>query len=196
MRKLTILVDMDDVLENLVERWVDTLNERYGTSVAYGDVTTWDIASIFPSLTKEQVFSPLYDDAFWQTLSTLPKSAENLRRLIDDGHTVRIVTASYYETLPSKMDWLFKHYPYLDWNDVIVAHDKKLICGDVLIDDAIHNLEGGKYEKILFSRPYNLGYDARSNGMNRVHGWDDIYEVIQRIANAQYAGANLVYQIM
>jgi hypothetical protein len=37
MRKLTILVDMDDVLNNLIERWVEELNILSGTSVAYED---------------------------------------------------------------------------------------------------------------------------------------------------------------
>ena len=34
MKKLTILVDMDDVLENLVECWVDELNKKCGSSLA------------------------------------------------------------------------------------------------------------------------------------------------------------------
>lgn len=33
MKKLTILVDMDDVLENLVECWVDELNKKCGSSL-------------------------------------------------------------------------------------------------------------------------------------------------------------------
>ena len=33
MKKLTILVDMDDVLENLVECWVNELNKKCGSSL-------------------------------------------------------------------------------------------------------------------------------------------------------------------
>lgn len=47
MKKLTILVDMDDVLENLVECWVNELNKKCGSSLceeAAGmvRVETWD----------------------------------------------------------------------------------------------------------------------------------------------------------
>ena len=34
----------------------------------------------------------------------------------------------------------------LTWDQVIVTSRKQLIRGDVLIDDGIHNLEGGQYK--------------------------------------------------
>lgn len=38
MNKLTVLVDMDDTLENLCATWVEYLNERHGTNVHIDDV--------------------------------------------------------------------------------------------------------------------------------------------------------------
>lgn len=58
MKKLTILVDMDDVLENLVECWVDELNKKCGSSLCEEDITDWRIAKFFPSLTMK-ISSPL-----------------------------------------------------------------------------------------------------------------------------------------
>ena len=181
MRKLTILVDMDDVLNNLIERWVEELNILSGTSVAYEDITDWDITLFYPTLTTEQTYSPLQSSEFWSSLSTLPGSVETLKRLMDDGHTIRIVTASHYKDLATKMEWLFKYYPFLGWNSVIVAHDKKLIQGDILIDDAPHNLVGGSYNKILFSSPHNLEYDATANDMSRVNNWAEVYATTQEL---------------
>ena len=182
MRKLTILVDMDDVLNNLCQRWVEELNARHNTTVAYADINDWDICKAFQGIAEQDVFAPLFEDAFWETLSPLPKSVEILHQLIADGHTVKVVTASYFETVPAKMKWLFRKYPFLTWDDVIVAKDKQMIHGDVLIDDAPHNLEGGDYEKILFSQPHNKGYDATMNNMWRVSGWEEISGVISAIA--------------
>lgn len=59
MRHLTILVDMDDTIENLAEAWVDYLNARHQTSTSLSDITDWDISKAFPTLTKEQVYFPL-----------------------------------------------------------------------------------------------------------------------------------------
>ena len=48
----------------------------------------------------------------------------------------------------------------------------------MLIDDGIHNLEGGAYKKILFTAAHNRDYDAEAHGMTRVHGWDEIVGII------------------
>lgn len=53
MKKLTILFDADDTVENLSDCWIAMLNERYGTSVTPEDVHGWDISLAFPTLTKE-----------------------------------------------------------------------------------------------------------------------------------------------
>ena len=51
----------------------------------------------------------------------------------------------------------------------------------MLIDDGIHNLEGGDYRKILFTAPHNRFYDAEANGMTRVNTWEEIVEIIDRM---------------
>lgn len=59
MTRLRILFDADDVAETLLEGWVRTLNERYGTTTLVEDVTDWDISKAFPTLTKQQIYGVL-----------------------------------------------------------------------------------------------------------------------------------------
>ena len=73
---------------------------------------------------------------------------------------------------------LFHYFPFLSWNQVIITGRKQMIRGDVLIDDGIHNLEGGNYRKILFTAPHNRFYDAEANGMIRVHTWEEVVRII------------------
>ncbi len=189
MRHLTILVDMDDVLEHLLSAWILALNERHGLSVQLDDVTDWDVSLSFPTLTKQQVFAPLCRDDFWRTVQPIDGAADTLQKLISDGHTVYIVTSSRYENLQAKMnDALFQYFPFLKWSDVIITMHKQLIRGDVLIDDGVHNLEGGDYFKILMDMPHNRNYNAEKNGMHRVKSWDEIYELITQYAAS---GANV-----
>jgi 5'(3')-deoxyribonucleotidase len=101
--------------------------------------------------------------------------------MITDGHEVFIVTAaSVYQTLPAKMDWFFGHYPYLGWENIVIAHRKQIVQGDVLIDDGVHNLVGGDYFKLLYDCPNNRAYDAGGNGMVRVYSLKEAYEVINK----------------
>ena len=167
MRHLTILVDMDDTIENLAEAWVAYLNARHQTSTNLSDITDWDISKAFPTLTKEQVYAPLFEDAFWSWVKPMEGASEALQKLIADGHQV-----------------LFHYFPFLTWNDVIITAHKQLIKGDVLIDDGIHNLEGGDYFKILMTAPHNRCYDADKNRMYRVTSWSETYSVIQALACA------------
>lgn len=179
MKKLTILVDLDDTIEGLLQAWVDWLNEHYGTSVKRDDVTEWEVSSFFPELTKEQVYEPLCQEDFWKTVKPFDGAAEYLQKLKDDGHKLLIVTSSWYGALRSKMEnVLFKYFPMFTWKDVIITAHKQFIEGDVLVDDGIHNLVGGSYEKLLMDAPHNRWFDAEENGMTRVTNWSEIYTKI------------------
>ena len=76
MKKLTILVDMDDVLENLVECWVNELNKKCGSSLCEEDITDWRIAKFFPALTNEDLFSPLNTVEFWEKIAPMQNAQE------------------------------------------------------------------------------------------------------------------------
>ena len=158
MKHLTILVDMDDTIESLASAWVDYLNTRHGTTTKLTDITSWDISKAFPTLTNEQVYAPLFEDDFWDWVKPIDGASEVLQKLIADGHKVLIVTTSNYHTLASKMERvLFKYFPFLTWNDVIITSHKQLVNGDVLIDDGIHNLEGGHS---LFKVPVHFEWNV------------------------------------
>ena len=178
MKQLRILVDFDEVLDNLLEKWVAYLNKKYNKDANFRDLKIWDLTGIFPTLTSEEVNRPLYDNALWESLSPRPDSVVYLKKMIDDGHDVLIVTSSVYQTIPAKMDWLFKHYPYLSWENVIISSRKQLLQADVMIDDGIHNLVGGNYLKLLYDCPNNRDYNAEENGMIRVYSLKNAYEII------------------
>lgn len=183
MRQLKILVDMDDTIEHLLFAWVDCLNKRHGLSVKYSDINEWNVCTAFPTLKAEQVYAPLLEDDFWKTVKPIQGAGDVLQWAIEQGHEVYIVTASAYETIKSKMEHvLFKYFPFISWKNVLIAHRKQMIRGDILIDDAPHNLEGGDYVKLLMDANHNMSYDASGNGMIRVHNWNDIQQCIIAIA--------------
>lgn len=176
---MTILVDMDDVIERLLARLVECTNEKFHRNATVDQVTDWDIIVAYPGMTKKQVLDFMFEPGFWMTVEPVPGAAEALKHFMDEGHEVYIVTASEYEVINEKMtECLFRLFPFLSWDRVIVTRRKQLIRGDVLIDDGIHNLEGGDYTKILFTAPYNRDYDAEANGMIRVKNWDEIVRII------------------
>lgn len=179
---MKILIDMDDVLEYLVDAICEWNNNKFGTSTKKEDVTDWNLCLAFPSLTKEQVYDCEFNNDFWKTVKPIDGADEALKKLISDGHEIFIVSASYFETLRSKMEnVLFKYYPFLDWQHVIITRNKQMIKGDVLIDDGPHNLVGGEYEKILFEANHNLDFDEKSIGAYRARTWTEVLKIIDNI---------------
>lgn len=175
-----VLVDMDDTITDMLSVWVETLNKNYRLSVRYEDITDWNINLFFPTLTNEQIFAPLYTDEFW--LKVMPKydAIKYIKKLKDDGCKVFICTSTNYKTIKAKMDnLLFKYFDYLSWNDVIVTSNKQLINADLLIDDGVHNLIGGKYKGILMDAPHNRKFDEKKHGIIRVKTWREIYALIK-----------------
>ena len=176
---MKILVDLDDTIERLLQALVKRANERFHRNATVDDVTDWSIVCAFPGIAKEQILGFMCEPDFWDTVEPVPGAAEALKHFMDEGHEVYIVTATEPEHVEGKMKKvLFRFFPFLSWNQVIVTCRKQMIRGDVLIDDGIHNLEGGEYKKILFTAPYNREYDAEANGMIRVHNWDEAVAAI------------------
>lgn len=182
-KKLTILIDMDDTIEQLLLAWVCYLNERYGTSVSYADIKTWNVADAFQGLTKEQVYEVLDEEDLWKRVLPMPGAQESLKRLYEKGHAIYIVTATTYLSVKAKMEHvLFRYFPFISWKNVIITSNKQMLKADVLIDDGVHNLLNADYEKILMTAPNNLDFDAEKHGMFRVSCWTEAEEIIDMLA--------------
>ena len=179
---MTILVDADGVLENLTSELPAFLNEKYGTDVKFEDIREWGFYKAFPELTEEQIASAELDEALYDRIRPIQGAPEYLKKLVDDGNNVFVVTNTPYEAIPLKMKKVMERFfPFLTWKNFIVTSKKQMIKGDFLIDDGVHNLLGGDYRKILFDAPCNWDYDAASNGMIRVSSWEEIYKMITQM---------------
>lgn len=177
---MTILVDIDDTIIQLLLAWVYWLNNKYNLNVDYKDINNWIVSSFFPSLTKEQVYEALTQEEIWKSIKPMPEAAEYLKKLIDNGNNIYLVTATDYRNVFPKFEYVIKKYfPFIGWNQVIVTANKQMIKADILIDDAPHNLINGDYVKILFSANHNKNSDI---GI-RVHSWEEAYKLIQNIAD-------------
>lgn len=79
-KPLTILVDMDDTLINLCEEWVNILNNKYSTNTALVDIKEWDITKAFPTLSVEEIFSPLNSEELWDLVRPIDGAVKYLKK--------------------------------------------------------------------------------------------------------------------
>ena len=183
-KRITVLIDLDDTMTCLTRAWCLYLNNKYSINVTEDDIRGWNVENYFPMLTEEQVFEPLRTDEFWELVEPRANAQKFVRRLMLDGFDVYICTASSFDTIRAKLTYVLgRYFPFISWDQVIVAQNKQLINGDILVDDGVHNLQGGAYKKILMSAPHNQSYDAESNGMTRVKTWEEAYNAVHSYAS-------------
>lgn len=133
----TLLIDMDDTILPMIGPWVERYNEKFNTSFTIMDVTTWNISEKF----GEGIFDILEEEGFFANLVPYENAVEVLERL-SKKHNVIIVTASVLGySMKEKGEWVKKHLPFLKVDNFCIFKQKNLILGDLLFDDAPHNVE-------------------------------------------------------
>lgn len=182
----TIAVDMDDVIENLLEAWLNWLNTTYKTSVRLNDVDDWELEKFYPALTKEQIYEPLSKEEFWTTVKPKQDAITYLKKLrTEECQDIYIVTNAKYDTVKFRMEHIIKKYfPFIEEDRVIICSKKQLIKCDIMIDDNIDNLTYANYWKFLFNAPHNQKlnlshYDDAK--IKRFNNWKQIYETIKQM---------------
>lgn len=176
---ITVLIDIDDVIGDLLGAWCEWLNTTYVLDVKPDDITDWDISKFFPTLSKEQIFYPLHTELFWKDVKPKRGAVHYVKKLVTGGFKVFLCTTTDYKNVKPKFEYFVKvYFPFISWQQVIITSKKQMIKADFLVDDNIKNLQDGDYVKILMSAPHNMDYDAEANGMIRGTDWHSVYKTI------------------
>ena len=85
---MTILVDMDDTIEQLLKAWVSRANEKFGRAVTLDEITDWNVAAPYPGISREEIYGVTYEKGFWESVEPMPGAAEALKHFMDEGHDV------------------------------------------------------------------------------------------------------------
>lgn len=176
----TFGIDLDDTIENLLLAWISWLNKEHGLNASIDDVKSWEMSDLYPNLSHDEIFAPLFNEEFWSTVTPKQDAIYYIDQLIKDGHDVYIVTSSHYATMKYKFDAIIKRYfPAVDWKHIITATNKQMIKCDIMIDDGPHNLIDGDYIRILFNAPHNKDFPAEDHQMKRVYNWEQVYNLVK-----------------
>jgi len=154
-----IYLDVDAVLTNPTADFLSMLNEKTGTNYVIEDVSAFEYIKCLPKEHAEMLLemwksSSLYDnrEADQKALKALAKMRTFARVVALSGPVVGHVD--------SKLRWLIEHCGFLK-KDTIIANDKSIMRGAVLIDDLIENLTEFEGERICFAQPWNTKWDTK-----------------------------------
>ena len=179
--KPTIGIDLDDVCWNFLEAWLKRHNEITEDNVKLDDVKGWNIEKYINKGSREMLFYMLEQSDFWETVQPKAESSKYLKKLIEDGYDVYIVTATSHKVMNRKMNRFFELFPFINPEQIITTKVKQMINVDLLVDDNPENLRGGFYNKILFHAPHNRYSNEKEIGAFRCYDWQEVYEKIKQI---------------
>jgi 5'-nucleotidase len=169
-----VIIDMDEVIADPMNEMIEWYRSNYKMDVDWEKMLVGSWVKGFPeehqSLVTERIMSP----GFFRHLPVMADSVSVLREM-NKRYELFIVSAAteFPNSLKDKMEWLLEHFSFFTWRQIALCGDKRLICGDFMIDDHLKNLKyfGGK--KYLFTAAHNLGV----TGYDRINNWKEAAEI-------------------
>lgn len=157
-----ILLDMDGPLADFdLHFWERCTADGHQFDVAHPSLQHHRFfTEHIPNRRERSAARQMVDTSGWfRSLPVTPGAIEGVEALRSAGHEVWVCTKPL-EVNPTCRDekaaWLAEHMPFLE-RRLIIAPDKSLIYGDVLLDDApkMEWLPLALWRPVVFSAPYN-----------------------------------------
>lgn len=179
---MTLAVDIDGVLNDLVPKTLKLYNSRTNKNIQMEDITSYSFHECLPKEDANGIVALFKEKELWDSLEPLPGSQKVLRQLANQGNRIVIATATDPRNFEWKCDWVTRHYPFIQTDNVIRIMDKGLLKVDVLIDDHMDNLTGCFCERVCMDYLYNKD-DSKDYAYDiyRVKSWDEIPTVIKDV---------------
>jgi len=169
-----VIIDMDEVIADPMNEMIEWYRSNYKMDVDWEKMLVGSWVKGFPEEHQSLVIERIMSPGFFRHLPVMADSVSVLREM-NKRYELFIVSAAteFPNSLKDKMEWLLEHFSFFTWRQIALCGDKRLICGDFMIDDHLKNLKyfGGK--KYLFTAAHNLGV----TGYDRINNWKEAAEI-------------------
>ncbi|MBX6394304.1 MAG: 5'(3')-deoxyribonucleotidase [Alicyclobacillaceae bacterium] len=181
----TLLIDMDSVIVDLMSAWCARYNADWNDNLSPSDILTWEWEKYVKPECGRRIYQYLDEPGMFLHLQPLPHAIDVLKRL-SNHFEILIVTSSRRSAMAEKDEWVSRHLPFIGRKNLIFAHRKDRVCGDLLFDDAPHNLEAFQRTgrpAVAMDYAYN-----RHVSCLRVGGWLEFEQLVWRLFGQRGGG--------
>lgn len=188
---MKIAIDIDGVLLDIIVRYCEIYNKRYGTNYQKKDITNWEFFKDW-NISEEiafKIFYEIYADS--KNVPFIDDNAPKIMKKLNERYDVDIVSARLPEYRSSIVNKLNFHdvREGIQYVELILLHHKpyniKLKQNyDVYVDDNPNLVEPIKQLKnrflLLYDQPWNQESVCEEN-VYRVYDWNEVYQKIIEI---------------
>ena len=182
MNKFIIAIDVDNVLNNLMEKSIEMYNITYNTFLTIDDFIKYDIFQVLDFKEAENFIELFLKQELWDSLTPLKNSQWGVKKLIENGYEVYFATSTHYSNFSWKVEWLKKYFPMIPEKNIICIHNKGLLKCDVMIEDCVDNLlSNTSCYRVLLDYSWNREVHDDARLIYRVHNWEEIIQTIDKL---------------
>ena len=188
---MKIAIDIDGVLLDIIVRYCEIYNKRYGTKYQKKDITNWEFFKDW-NITEEKTFNIFYEIyADSMNVPFIDENAPKIMKKLHELYDVDIVSARLPEYRSSIVNKLNFHNVRegIQYTELILLHHKPYDIKikqkyDLYIDDNPNLVEPMKQLKnrilLLYDQPWNQDSVCDKN-VYRVYDWNEVYKKILEI---------------
>lgn len=192
---MKIVVDMDEVLCQFVEKVLQRWNARNGTRFTRDQVNVWRMETVLgrdrDGNDAEGIIDRwLAEEHFFDDLEPHPGAIWGFDHLRGLGHDLVIATSIpevAVHAFDGKRRWVRRNFPWFSMKNFFSCSRKGWLDGDVLIDDGEHNIRDWtgscRNGAIVVDAPWNRQVPEMINGclVRRARDWEEIVAVVGEI---------------
>lgn len=194
--KKVVLLDVDNVLANFVDSYLDLVEEVTGRRFSHDSMDRWELSEACNLSPKEkrEVEEHISDEHFCETIHPYPSAREGVE-LLREIADVRAVTSPWH----SSPFWCYERGIWLvecmgfSRDHIIQTSDKAFIWGDVFVDDKLEHLDKWRdHWNVVFQdrddiwrgRPVLWNHPVNRNdvwGGVRTNDWKVLRELVEKL---------------
>ena len=178
MERLTLAVDMDQVITDTLAKQLSVYNAFFGTSYGKKDMRGRRIQHLMPEGFSGSLYTLPQAKDFFRDLEFLSPEVPEVMEALYGRYELYICTAPMHtvpEALGDKFRWLRERLPFIDPKRFVFCGDKKILATDILLDDSPEQLKNFQGRRLLFDAPHNYFF---LSPWERVKDWNHVRRIL------------------
>jgi 5'-nucleotidase len=155
-----LLVDCDGILADLAGIWYARHNRTCTVCtepLTTEKVLTWNVHKF--TACGKAIYSYLDDPSIWRDVRPIKGARSAMRRLARFVQPVVVTTVTAGKACRAeRIKWIRRYFPSIKDYNIVITANKASVKGDLLFDDAPHNLSVFPGSKLVLDYPYNQSF--------------------------------------